>query len=357
MLFKKTNNLPVNTFDKELIEKSLLWFENKLGADYIRSRKSLMPVSYNFEYNHADSDEAIKYFIKYICNYIEINPLNIEYIIVENDVIKFSEGFATREDKEASRDSFMFRKMENGNFLIPIYADSLKDFDMFFIRLTYNLTFLKFYSEGIFTFVNGYMINFAMILMGFGLICSNISVRSNQWQGISHYGWQVVRFGFINQRMYGYILALLSKYTNEELLKDYLCADVLVHFRNSESFINEHTNNIPFLNDHESVDIKDEEVFMSKSFYENGKIKTISHYKNRMYEGMMIFYHQNGKLWSERIYKNGISYTVLSNYNSDGDPVEKGTLKEGNGTLYIYNPNGSLLMIEHYQDQQKIDKV
>ena len=71
----------------------------------------------------------------------------------------------------------------------------------------------------------------------------------------------------------------------------------------------------------------------------------------------MIFYHQNGKLWSERVYKNGISYSVLSNYNSDGIPVEKGTLKEGTGTLYIYNPDGSLSRIEQYQNQKRIDEV
>lgn len=357
MFFKKENKLPVDAFDKDIIEKSMLWFEKKLGAAYIKSIKILIPANCNFKYNSADSDEAINYFIDYLCDYLEINRLTIEYIIVENDQIVFSEGFSTREDEAINKETFMFRRMENGNFLLPVYADSLKDFDMFFIWLTYNLTFLKFYSEGIFSFANGYMINFAMVLMGFGLICSNISVRSNQWQGISNYGWQVVRFGFINQRMYGYILALLAKYKNEDHWKNYLCADVFIHYNNSESFINKYNGEIVFLNEHEFIAVNDEEVFMHKSFYENGKIRTISHYKNSKYEGLMIFYHQNGKLWSERIYKNGISYSVLSNYNSDGTPVEKGTLKEGNGTLYIYSPNGSLLRIEQYQNRQRMDGV
>ena len=162
MFFKKENKLPVDAFDKDIIEKSMLWFEKKLGAAYIKSIKILIPANYNFKYNSADSDEAITYFIDYLCDYLEINRLTIKYIIVENDQIVFSEGFSTCEDEAINKETFMFRRMENGNFLLPVYADSLKDFDMFFIRLTYNLTFLKFYSEGIFNFANGYMINFLL---------------------------------------------------------------------------------------------------------------------------------------------------------------------------------------------------
>ncbi|HEY5405926.1 MAG TPA: hypothetical protein VIJ92_02520 [Ginsengibacter sp.] len=357
MFSKQSDKLPVDDFDKDLIEKSLLWFENKLGPDYIRARKTLIPTNCDFQYNNANSDEAINYFIQYICNHLELNSSNVTYIIVENNKIVFSEGFATREDSAVNKETFMFRRLEDGNFLVTIYADSLKDFDMFFIQLAYNLTFLKFYSEGIFNFANGYMINFAMVLMGFGLLCSNISVRSNQWQGISHYGWQVVRFGFISQRMYGYILALLAEYKDEDQWENYLCVDVLVHYKNAASFICKQSTEIDFLNEHELIEVNDEEVFMSKSFYENGKLRTISHYKNKKYEGLMVFYHQNGKLWSERIYKNGISYNVLSNYNSDGVPVEKGTLKDGNGSLYIYNPNGTLLRIENYQNEKRIDEA
>lgn len=95
---------------------------------------------------------------------------------------------------------------------------------------------------------------------------------------------------------------------------------------------------------------------MHKFFYENGKIKRITHYKDGKSHGMMLFYHQNGRLWSERIYRNEIPFTVVSNYNSYGNPVEKGTLKDGNGTSYIYHSNRSLLKIEEYNNQQKIKK-
>lgn len=354
MLFK-INKLPVDAFNKGLIEKSLLWFENKLGADFINSREYLIPKHLNFKYNNFDNDAAIRYFIDYICNYIQLDPSLIEYKIMMNDQIIFSEGFVTEEDRRNSS-SLICSLKENGKYEMAVYSESLKDFDLAFLKLCYGLIYIKLVSEEIFTFVNGFMINIAMVVFGFGIVVSNAAVRSKQWQGIAFYGWKLQRFGFINQRMYGYLLALLAEFKKEDW-KEYLCVDVLNYFKQSEDFIRKNDNDIFRLSNHGKVEVKDEEVFINKFFYENGMISSIARYKDGKYHGMMLFYHQNGKLWSERIYSNGIPYTVVSNYNSYGSPVEKGTLKEGNGSLYIYNPNGSLLRIEEYQNQQKIKNV
>ena len=62
------------------------------------------------------------------------------------------------------------------------------------------------------------------------------------------------RFGFINQRMYGYLLALLAEYKNENWI-EYLCIDVLKYFKQSEEFIHEKNNDIFLLGNHEKVDI------------------------------------------------------------------------------------------------------
>lgn len=103
---------------------------------------------------------------------------------------------------------------------------------MAFIELCYELIFIKLLSEQIFTFENGFMINMAIVLFGFGILGANVSVRSTQWQGISFSGWELWRFGFINQRMYGYLLALLAEYKNENWI-EYLCIDVLKYFKQS----------------------------------------------------------------------------------------------------------------------------
>lgn len=68
------------------------------------------------------------------------------------------------------------------------------------------------------------------------------------------------------------------------------------------------------------------------------------------YTGILRWYHINGKLWSERNYKDGRPWSVLNNFDKDGNQVENGTLKDGKGSIYIYDENGKLVQIENYED-------
>ena len=68
------------------------------------------------------------------------------------------------------------------------------------------------------------------------------------------------------------------------------------------------------------------------------------------------YYHTNGKIWSELYFKNGLFWKVISNYNSRGEKVERGTLKDGNGSRYIYNDEGVLLYIETFKNGVQIKR-
>ncbi|MCK4560318.1 MAG: hypothetical protein KAV45_11075 [Calditrichia bacterium] len=68
------------------------------------------------------------------------------------------------------------------------------------------------------------------------------------------------------------------------------------------------------------------------------------------YSGTLSIDYESGNVWSERIYRNGVPWTVLSNFNEDGKPQEKGSLKDGNGTLYIYDEKGKLIEIITFDD-------
>lgn len=65
------------------------------------------------------------------------------------------------------------------------------------------------------------------------------------------------------------------------------------------------------------------------------------------YSGEYTFYYPNGKIWSKRIYKDGLPWSVLSNYDSDGKIQDKGTLMEGEGTLYAWNEKSTYAEIIH----------
>tara|TARA_R110000796_G_scaffold63858_1_gene147658 strand:+ start:6216 stop:7322 length:1107 start_codon:yes stop_codon:yes gene_type:complete len=68
----------------------------------------------------------------------------------------------------------------------------------------------------------------------------------------------------------------------------------------------------------------------------------------RSFNGRYVFYYSNGNIWSERLYKNGFPWTVISNYDPKGNTQEMGTLKNGNGTLMIYNEKGDVISEDSY---------
>jgi antitoxin component YwqK of YwqJK toxin-antitoxin module len=185
---------------------------------------------------------------------------------------------------------------------------------------------------------------------------ANTFVRTRQWKGLRYSAWEVRRLGFLNHRMYGYMFAVLSNYREEEdkLWQKYFCTDVDNFHKQASTFLEEQMEE----GDEGAaagIYIKEEDVFFEKYFYEGGGIQLIAHLKDNQYEGLSIFYHQNGILYSERIYKNGIPFTVLSTCNRFDEEVEKGSLFEGNGTLYLYKPDGNLDEIETYKDGIKIN--
>lgn len=55
-----------------------------------------------------------------------------------------------------------------------------------------------------------------------------------------------------------------------------------------------------------------------------------------------IKYHKNGKVFMKRIY-NGLYLQEASFFDSNGNQLDSGTFKDGNGVLNIYNTNGILI--------------
>jgi antitoxin component YwqK of YwqJK toxin-antitoxin module len=79
------------------------------------------------------------------------------------------------------------------------------------------------------------------------------------------------------------------------------------------------------------------------SYYPNGVPSFITEYKNGKKNGPSRVYYPDGKLWTERIYANNLLMEVTVNYNSSGKKVDKGTIKNGNGTVNQYDLNGVLV--------------
>jgi antitoxin component YwqK of YwqJK toxin-antitoxin module len=88
---------------------------------------------------------------------------------------------------------------------------------------------------------------------------------------------------------------------------------------------------------------------INTGFYKNGHIEVVNNYKDGKLNGLTKYYHENGKLWTEMVYDNDRIVTVNMNLDSSGNLMDKGSLKEGNGTVLVYSENGTLIAIEFYK--------
>lgn len=91
-------------------------------------------------------------------------------------------------------------------------------------------------------------------------------------------------------------------------------------------------------------------------FYRDGTVNQITKYNNGKKNGIRQFYHKNGQLWTEEIFNNDLLLNVKFNYDQNGKPQDKGTIKDGNGTVKLYNDTGKLYTIITYKKGKKVSE-
>ena len=351
MFFSKPK-CPVEPFHKSWAENALRWFIHKLGKEKIVSQHYIVPGEESFHFSDLFTDEAVYYFKDYVCRKIGLDPSLVRIRFIHNEELVLSGDMYTKGLQEQYEQRY--EPGEDGMYELGFFTSSREDFDNSFFQLVYTLCGIKLIHEGVFDFPNGHMFNLAMVLLGFGVIAANSYFRSVQWKNNTHQGWRMRKIGFINHPLYGYIFALLALYKGEKqpAWESYLCKDVKSQYLKAQQFLDTlPQTDLPF--NLSARVIPDEEVFFVEYFYENEALRQRTFLKQGLYEGLTVFYHSNGGLWSERIYRNGIPWTVLSNYDKYGASKEKGSLYEGDGSLYVYDNDGGLLHIEEYKNGVK----
>lgn len=86
----------------------------------------------------------------------------------------------------------------------------------------------------------------------------------------------------------------------------------------------------------------------AKTFYESGIIAEEVNFSHGEFDGIQRYFYPNGKVWIEKIYKAGKPWTVIANYDAAGKKRNPGTLKNGNGTLILYDEDGSVRETVNY---------
>jgi antitoxin component YwqK of YwqJK toxin-antitoxin module len=87
-----------------------------------------------------------------------------------------------------------------------------------------------------------------------------------------------------------------------------------------------------------------------KKYYDTGVLQDQVNFTNGKFNGIRTYYYPNGKEWIVTEYKNDKAWTILANYNSKGNKRDGGTLKNGNGTLLLYDDDTTVREVITYKN-------
>jgi antitoxin component YwqK of YwqJK toxin-antitoxin module len=90
------------------------------------------------------------------------------------------------------------------------------------------------------------------------------------------------------------------------------------------------------------------------TYYPGGTKMELITYVDGKGHGKYQYYHPNGQLWVEKEFRNEKLWNIIVNYDSKGRKKDKGTIKDGNGTVNFYNENGKLYLVEYYENGEKV---
>jgi len=88
---------------------------------------------------------------------------------------------------------------------------------------------------------------------------------------------------------------------------------------------------------------------------ENGDCFEIGYYKYDEKHGNWIYFYDNEQIKKEQLWKENKLMEVISYFDEKGILLDKGTVKEGNGTVKEYYADGELASITEYINGKKID--
>ncbi len=84
------------------------------------------------------------------------------------------------------------------------------------------------------------------------------------------------------------------------------------------------------------------EIGERKQYHENGQLKVIGNFLDGKKTGKWKHYHKNGQLYQSFLWKDGVLIDLISCFDGKGNPLDKGTIIDGNGIVKMYAMDGKL---------------
>jgi antitoxin component YwqK of YwqJK toxin-antitoxin module len=92
-------------------------------------------------------------------------------------------------------------------------------------------------------------------------------------------------------------------------------------------------------------------------WYKSGAIEEVVVYNKGELTGIYQYYYESGQLWVERVYKDGLMLEINALNDPDGNPLDYGTLSNGNGKVNYYTLDGKVYLVKTITEGKVIEEV
>jgi hypothetical protein len=204
-LFRPT--CPVEAPVKAWLETRAAWLLQEFGPERLLRRPVILPTPEFFPDEYDGSDEAVRRMFERVCGYMGVDPDPIELEFYSD------EGGPPLEDHRGHRTGAagLYERGEGVTIWIEL---SRRDDPLALVgTMAHELGHELLLGEGRVTSDtedHEPLTDLLTVFSGLGVFTANSSLHESYWQTGQWAGWSIGRRGYLDQRSYGYALALFA---------------------------------------------------------------------------------------------------------------------------------------------------
>lgn len=244
-MFKFFNNrrkqeCPVDEEIRIWIENTFIWLIKKLGEEKIKNCRTLLPIEDHFPVKSNDATQIVNTVLKVVATQMDVDPKQIVMDFYQEEPLELKGDFGytifTQQEPEDSHSAGLYQgKDENGQYLISIEKNQLKELDKLVATLAHEIAHIKILGEGLLEKNDEYLTDILTAFYGLGIFNANTSFKFYKHTD----SWGFSSQGYLSQQEWGYALALYAYIRNEvnPHWPKFLSKNIYSYYRKSEIFI------------------------------------------------------------------------------------------------------------------------
>ena len=250
-IFSKKNNneCPIDPEMRLWMENAFLWLATQFGHDNIATKPMLLPTPEHFPIRYDGSKDSLIKTAEIVARQMEIDINEVNLDTYEQNIQEFSSDLGHRIWTEVDKDSdeklaagMYFDKNDQGKYDIFIERKNLSDGENLVATLAHEFSHIKILGEKRLDFNDEQLTDLTPVVFGLGIFNANSSFK--EYKSFDSYGHNSI--GYLQQREWGYALALYAFFRQEEnpdWIK-FLAPNIRSDYKKSMDFILDNTDKV-----------------------------------------------------------------------------------------------------------------